>query len=220
MHNFSPLQLDVFRALSELYRPPRHRARPAAKSRNSKCLAVNRAHASLEVPIRTVAWRDLTDRQGRIQRCRTEVYDYKTPYSRVRYADRDWDEMTPTKTEQGRNTSSASTKSASRSPSKRVTRVSSKTDLQTFLENIQTLPPMDDACRLFGIGTVSSWTPSVGGVLRPGGLPGLVLVGLLDPWVSTGVIRTATQGIGFCRLNVSQDVGGVTEVRGKSQTIY
>ena len=67
-------------ALWELYQPPRHRPRPSAKPTSSERLAANRAHALLEVSIGTVVWRDFTDQQGRIQRCRTEVYDYKTPY--------------------------------------------------------------------------------------------------------------------------------------------
>ena len=84
LNSFSPMQLDVFHALWELYQPPRHRARPAAESTSSECLTANRAQALLEVPIGTVVWRDFTDQLGRIQRRRIEVYDYKTPYWRVR----------------------------------------------------------------------------------------------------------------------------------------
>ena len=80
LDSFLPMQLDVFHTLWELYQSPRHRPRPAAKSTSSERLAANRAHTLLEVPIGTVAWPDFTDQQGRIQRCRTEVYDYKTPY--------------------------------------------------------------------------------------------------------------------------------------------
>ena len=81
--SFSAAQLDVFHALWELYQPSRQRPRPAAKPTSSERLAANRTHALLEVPIGAVVWRDVTDRQGRIQRCRTKVYDYKTPYWRV-----------------------------------------------------------------------------------------------------------------------------------------
>ena len=83
LDSFSPAQLDVFHALWELYQPSRHRPRPAAKLTSSERLAANRTHALLEVPIGTVVWRNFTDRQGRIQRCRTEEYGYKTPYWRV-----------------------------------------------------------------------------------------------------------------------------------------
>ena len=96
------MQLDVFHALRELYQPPRHRPRPAAKSTSSERLAADRAHALLEVPIGTVVWRDFTDQQGRIQRCRTKVYDYKTPYWRVWHADGDWEELNRTEIELGR----------------------------------------------------------------------------------------------------------------------
>ena len=105
LNSFSPAQLDVFHALLELYQPSCHRPRPAAKPTSSERLAANRAHALLEVPIGTVVWRDFTDRQGRIQCCRTEVYGYKTPYWRVRHADGDWEELTRTEIEQGRYTS-------------------------------------------------------------------------------------------------------------------
>ena len=102
------MQLDVFHALWELYQPSRHRARPAAESTSSERLAADRAHALLEVPIGTVVWRDFADQRGRIQRRRTEVYDYKTPYWRVRHEDGDREELTRTEIEQGRDTSSES----------------------------------------------------------------------------------------------------------------
>ena len=109
LDSFSPMQLDVFHALWELYQPPSHRPRLAAKPSSSERLTANRAHTLLEVPIGTVVWRDFSDQQGRIQRHRTEVYYYKTPYSRVRHADGDWEKLTRTKIEQGRDTSLAST---------------------------------------------------------------------------------------------------------------
>ena len=80
LDRLSPIQLEAFHALWELYQSPRHQRRPAVKATNSERLATNRAHALLKAPIGTLVWRDFTDRQGKIQRCRTEVYDYKTPY--------------------------------------------------------------------------------------------------------------------------------------------
>ena len=80
LDSFSPMQRYVFHALWKLYQTPRHRPRPAAKPSSSERLGADRAHALLEVPIGTVVWRYFTDQQGRIQRCRTEVYDCKTPY--------------------------------------------------------------------------------------------------------------------------------------------
>ena len=110
MHDsFSPLQLHVFHAWWELYQPSHHQPQPAANSINSEHLAANRAHALLEVPIGTVVWRDFTDQQGRIQRCRIEVDDYKTAYWRVRHSDRGREELTGTQVGQGRDTLSTST---------------------------------------------------------------------------------------------------------------
>ena len=53
LDSFSSMQLDVFHALWELYQPPCHRLRPAAKPSSSERLAANRAHTLLEVPITT-----------------------------------------------------------------------------------------------------------------------------------------------------------------------
>ena len=148
LDSFSPLKLDVFHALWELYQPPRHRPQPSARSTSSQRFTANRAHALLEVPIGTVVWRDFTDRQGRIQRCRTEVYDYKIPYWGVRHADGDLEKLTRTEIEQERGTSSASTKLTSK--------VSKKKSVNKLSSNV-------DACRLSGTGTLPSRTPSVGG---------------------------------------------------------
>ena len=105
LDSFSPAQLDGFYTLWELYQSSYHRPQPAAKSTGSERLAAKRAHALLGVLLGTVVWREVTDRQGRIQRCWTKVYDYKTPYWRVRHADGDWKKLTRTEIEQGRDTS-------------------------------------------------------------------------------------------------------------------
>ena len=75
LNSFTPMQLDVFHALWELYQHPRHRPRPAGQLSRGEHLAANRAQALLEVPIGTVVWRDFTDQQVWTHRCRTEVYD-------------------------------------------------------------------------------------------------------------------------------------------------
>ena len=81
-----PLQLDVFHALWELYHRSYHRPRQATKSTKNKRLAANRPYALPEVPIGTVVWRDFTD--------------YKTPSSKVRHSDGDWEELTRTEVKQ------------------------------------------------------------------------------------------------------------------------
>ena len=129
LNSFSLLQLDVFHALWELCQSSHHGPRPAAKSKSNERFAANRAHALLEVPIGTVVWRDFTKQQGRIQCCRTEVYDHKTPYWRVRHLDGDWEELRRTEVEQGLDTSSASTKLISKVSKEKDHKQSSNTDL-------------------------------------------------------------------------------------------
>ena len=51
LDSFSPIQLDIFHALWELYQPPCHLPRPPAKPSSSERLVANKAHALLEVPI-------------------------------------------------------------------------------------------------------------------------------------------------------------------------
>ena len=116
LDSFSPMQLDVFAAFWELFQQPFPQPRPVAQPSRSERLAANRAHALLEEPIGTVVWRDFTDQRDRTRRCRTEVYDYKNPYWRVRNADGDWEELTRTEVEQGTNTSSAPKESTSKVP--------------------------------------------------------------------------------------------------------
>ena len=140
LDSFTPMQLDVFHALWELYQHPCHRPRPAGQLPRGEHLAANRAQALLEVPIGTVVWRDFTDQQGRTQRCRTEVYDYKTPYWRVRHADGDWEELTRTEVEQGRSTPSAFTESTTKVSSK-SDKLSSNTGPQPNLGNNQGYHP-------------------------------------------------------------------------------
>ena len=101
--SFTPLQLDVFHTLWELYPHPCPRPRSATQLSPGERLAANREQALSKVPIGTVVWRDFTDQQCRIRRCRTEVYDYKPPYWRIRHADGDWEELTRTEVEQGKS---------------------------------------------------------------------------------------------------------------------
>ena len=65
--------------------------------------AADREKALSDHPVGTVVWRDFANQEGRVQRSRTEVYDYKTPYWRVRHGDGDWEELTRTEVERGRS---------------------------------------------------------------------------------------------------------------------
>ena len=66
LDSFTPLPLDVFHALWELYYPPLHKLRPAAKSTSCEHFAADQSRALVEVPIGTsVVRREFTDQQGR-----------------------------------------------------------------------------------------------------------------------------------------------------------
>ena len=41
----------------------------------------------------TVIWREFADAEGNKKRHLSKVFDYKSPYWRVRYADGDWEEL-------------------------------------------------------------------------------------------------------------------------------
>ena len=103
LDSFTPLQLDVFHALWEVYHPPDYRPRPSPRISRSERFAADREKALSDHPVGTVVWRDFANQEGRVQRCRTEVYDYKTPYWRVRHGDGDWEELTRTEVERGRS---------------------------------------------------------------------------------------------------------------------
>ena len=108
LNSFTPLQLDVFHALWELYHPPDYRPRPQPKvSRSERFAADPREGLIGSSGGNDVVWREFADQEGRIQRCRTEVYDYKTPYWRVRHGDGDQEELTRTEVERGRSSTPA-----------------------------------------------------------------------------------------------------------------
>ena len=44
-------------------------------------------------PVGTVIWREIADAEGNKKRHLLKVFDYKSPYWRVRYADGDWEEL-------------------------------------------------------------------------------------------------------------------------------
>ena len=41
----------------------------------------------------TVIWREFADAEGNKKRHLSKVFDYRSPYWRVRYADGDWEEL-------------------------------------------------------------------------------------------------------------------------------
>ena len=55
-------------------------------------------------PVGTVIWREFADAEGNKKRHLSKVFDYKSPYWRVRYADGDWEELNEREILKGRRT--------------------------------------------------------------------------------------------------------------------
>ena len=86
LDSFTPLQLDVFHALWNLYQPvPDVSTPPPSKKR---CPTLLRSTALELFPIGTPTYRSSgsTEMFG-------QVYDYHTPYWRIRYRDNNWEEL-------------------------------------------------------------------------------------------------------------------------------
>ena len=94
LDSFTTLQLDTFHALWNLYNPSNERSRPPTPDKGAKKRpALTRSEALRRFPIGTRVIRPLgggkegTGRPG-------QVYDFYSPYWRVRFADNDWEELT------------------------------------------------------------------------------------------------------------------------------
>ena len=90
---FTPLQLDVFHPLWETYHGAECQARPPATLTRKKRDGIYREHALKQHPVGTVIWRKFTDAEGNKKRHLSKVFDYKSPYWRVWYADGDWEKL-------------------------------------------------------------------------------------------------------------------------------
>ena len=77
-----------------LYEPSSERSRPAARDEGArKRLALSRKEALRSCPIGTQAIKPVEGGKGRAGRP-GQVYDFYSPYWRVRFADNDWEELT------------------------------------------------------------------------------------------------------------------------------
>ena len=92
LDSFTPLQLDVFHALWNLYRPSTLNTQNAPRKPNPH---LERAGALQVFPIGT---RGIKSFQGQDQE--GQVYDYHDRKWRVRYLDNDWEELTRRELEQ------------------------------------------------------------------------------------------------------------------------
>ena len=100
--SFTPLQLDVFHAMWELYKGTSSGARPPISPSRQERDQADRERALREVPIGTSVWRHFLDNNGKMKLYEGFVYGYKTPYYRVRYTDGDWEELNRTEVEKGK----------------------------------------------------------------------------------------------------------------------
>ena len=94
LDSFTPMQLDVFHAMWELYHNKSHGTRPPVAATNMERDTLDKAHALSEVPMGTVVWRNFVEQEGKTYRYRGVIYDYKPPYYRIRHRDGDWKELT------------------------------------------------------------------------------------------------------------------------------
>ena len=101
LDSFTPMQLDVFHAMWELYHDKSRGTRPPTAATRMQRDALDRAHALSEVPVGMVVWRDFVDQEGKTYRHRGVIYDYKPPYYRIRRPDGDRDELTETEVNRG-----------------------------------------------------------------------------------------------------------------------
>eukprot|EP00903_Cladosiphon_okamuranus_P005335 g5333.t1 len=98
--SFSPLQLDVFHALWELY-CPNEAPRPLGEPSRGEREVVSRELALEMFPPGTKVGRVFMDAEGRSKTFKATLYDYCDPYWRVEYPDGDWEELTKREVENG-----------------------------------------------------------------------------------------------------------------------
>ena len=94
LDSFTPLQLDTFHALWNLYVPSSERSHPAAPDEPAnKRPALSRKEALSRFPIGTKIVKPVGDGRGYAGRP-GKVHDFYSLYWRVRFADNDWEELT------------------------------------------------------------------------------------------------------------------------------
>ena len=89
---FTPLQPDVFNALWETYHGAACQTRPTSTLTRKERAGIDRELALKQHPVGTVIWREFADAEGNKKRHLSKVFDYKSPYWRVRYTDGYWEE--------------------------------------------------------------------------------------------------------------------------------
>ena len=92
LNNFMELQVDMFYALWIL---PSARPRPAETLSRAKIDSVPRDEALRLIPRKTKVRKRFEDNQGNVLEFEGEVFDFRQPFYRIKYADGDWEEMNP-----------------------------------------------------------------------------------------------------------------------------
>ena len=90
--NLSPLQLDVFHALYEIYHDADATPRPTGPPTRGVREVASREQALLLFPIGTQVGREFAHQDGKLKIFGASVFDYCDPYWRVKYPDGDWEE--------------------------------------------------------------------------------------------------------------------------------
>ena len=89
--SFSPLQLDVFHALYEVYHGEEAAPRLAGPPTRGEREVASREQALRLFPIGTPVGREFVDNEGHPKTFKATVFDYCDPYWRVEYPDGDWE---------------------------------------------------------------------------------------------------------------------------------
>ena len=101
--SFTPLQQDVFHALWETYHGTECQKRSTSTLTRKERAWIHRERTLKQHPVGTVIWREFADAEGNKKRYLSKVFDYKSPYWRVWYADGDWEELHEREILKGRN---------------------------------------------------------------------------------------------------------------------
>ena len=91
--SLTPLQQDVFHTLWKTITERSARQDQLRRQHGKKREEIDREPALKQHPVGTVIWREFADAEGNKKRHLSKVFDYKSPYRRVRYADGDREEL-------------------------------------------------------------------------------------------------------------------------------
>ncbi|CAB1096262.1 unnamed protein product [Ectocarpus sp. CCAP 1310/34] len=99
--SFSPLQLDVFHALYELFYGENGAPRPAGPPTRGEREVASREQALQLFPVGTQVGREFADSDGHLKVFKATAFDCCDPYWRVEYPDGDWEELTKSEMDKG-----------------------------------------------------------------------------------------------------------------------